>query len=79
MVSRGGPLSATIDSHGFMHTNPPPEIDESELKAVRRFLTSVRDEERPGRHPRTPPTKGQVPLRNGIARARSRAGVSRDG
>jgi hypothetical protein len=78
MVSRGGPLSATIDSHESMHTNPPPEIDESELKAVRRFLTSVRDEERQGRPPRTPPTKGHVPLRHGIARARSRSDAAKD-
>ena len=61
-----------------MHTNPLPEIEESDLKAVRRFLTSLRDEERQGRPPRIPPTKGQVPLRHGIARARSRSHAPKD-
>ena len=61
-----------------MHTNSLPEIDESELKAVRRFLTSLRDEERQDRLPRTPASKGHVPLRNGIARARTRVPAPKD-
>jgi hypothetical protein len=55
--------------------NAPPEIDESELKAVRRFLTSLRDEERRARMPRSPESRGNSALRNGIARARSRPRV----
>jgi hypothetical protein len=61
-----------------MHTNSLPEIDESDLKAVRQFLTSLRDEERQERLPRIIPSKGHVPLRNGIARARSRAHTPKD-
>ncbi|HWE38249.1 MAG TPA: hypothetical protein VG406_16885 [Isosphaeraceae bacterium] len=52
--------------------NALPEIDESELKAVRRFLTSLRDEERRARLPQSPESRGNVALRSGIARARSR-------
>jgi hypothetical protein len=55
-----------------MQTTPVPEIDPSDLKAVRQFLTSVRDEERAARSPRGPLAPRDVPLRNGIARARSR-------
>lgn len=61
-----------------MHTHSLPEIEESDLKAVRRFLTSLRDEERQERLPRIPPSKGHVPLRNGIARARSRTKTPKD-
>jgi hypothetical protein len=62
-----------------MHTNSLPEIDESELKAVRRFLTSLRDEERQDRRPRVPSSSGgQVPLRNGITRARTRVHTPKD-
>ena len=63
-----------------MHTNPQqPDIDESELKAARRFLTSVRDEERQARAPRVPlDPKGTVTLRNGIARARMRSAPKTD-
>jgi hypothetical protein len=58
-----------------MHTTPLPEIDESDLKAAREFLTSFRDEERPARMPHIPLTRqGAVPVRNGIARARVRTG-----
>jgi hypothetical protein len=58
-----------------MHTTPVPEIDESELKAVREFLTSFRDEERAARMPRAPlGLQGTVPVRNGITRARARGG-----
>jgi hypothetical protein len=57
-----------------MQTHPQPEIDASDLKAVRQFLTSLRDEEREARAPRIPPDpKGTVTLRNGIARARLRS------
>ena len=62
-----------------MHTNSLPEIDESELKAVRRFLTSLRDEERRDRPGRVPSSsKGHVPLRNGISRARTRLHAPND-
>jgi len=59
-----------------MQTPTLPEIDESDLKAVREFLTSLRDEERSARMPRTSPLgpPGAVPVRNGIARARMRQG-----
>ena len=59
-----------------MQTTTLPEIDESDLKAVREFLTSLRDEERAGRasHPPLGP-RGAVPVRNGIARARRRPGT----
>jgi hypothetical protein len=58
-----------------MQTTRLPEIDESDLKAVREFLTSVRDEDRVARMPRIPlGSRGAVPVRNGIARARTRTG-----
>ena len=60
-----------------MHTKPLPEIDSSELKTVRQFLTSLRDEERQTKAPRPsgdPP--GPVTLRNGITRARTRPRIS---
>jgi hypothetical protein len=60
-----------------MQTTTLPEIDESDLKAVREFLTSLRDEERAARMSRTPTPAGlhgTVPVRNGIARARTRLG-----
>jgi len=60
-----------------MQTTTHPEIDESDLKAVREFLTSFRDEERASA--RTPHSVlgpgGAVPVRNGIARARMRPGT----
>jgi hypothetical protein len=63
-----------------MQTTTLPEIDESDLKAVREFLTSLRDEEGATRTPRSPlgpHGRGRghghaVPVRNGIARARMR-------
>jgi hypothetical protein len=65
-----------------MQTTSLPEIDESDLKAVREFLTSHRDEDRATRTPRSlfgPQGQGQgqgaVPVRNGIARARMRTGA----
>ena len=65
-----------------MQTTTLPVIDESDLKAVREFLTSLRDEERSTRTPHSPrsphgPRQGQaaVPVRNGIARARMRPGT----
>jgi hypothetical protein len=67
-----------------MQTTTLPEIDESDLKAVREFLTSLRDEEGTARTPRPPlgphgRGRGQghvaVPVRNGIARARMRPGT----
>jgi hypothetical protein len=57
-----------------MYPTPLPEIDESDLKAAREFLTSSRDEERSARLPHIPLNRqGAVPVRNGIARARARA------
>lgn len=57
-----------------MHTNSMPEIEESELKAARQFLMSLRDEERRTRTSRIPlDTNGGVTLRNGITRARQRS------
>jgi hypothetical protein len=57
-----------------MHPYPVPEIDESELKAARQFLTSARDEERRARTLRIPlDPKAGVAVRNGIARARVRS------
>jgi hypothetical protein len=53
-----------------MHTTPQPEVPNSELKAVKAFLTSARDAERANR---PAPKDGGVPLRHGIARARQRA------
>ena len=66
-----------------MQTTSLPEIDESDLRAAREFLTSLRDEDRVARTPssvlgqhRRRPSQGQVavPVRNGIARARTRSG-----
>lgn len=56
-----------------MHTKPLPEIANSDLRAVREFLTSLRDEQRSSRLPRVEPARGIVPLRHGIARARTRS------
>jgi hypothetical protein len=57
-----------------MQTNPLPEIDESDLKAVRDFLTSFRDEERQARVARRPLVmRGNTVVRNGITRARTRS------
>ncbi len=59
-----------------MQLTPYPEIDEAALKAVRQFLTSVRDEEHKARAPRiVQDAKGMVTLRLGIARARQRSGA----
>lgn len=55
-----------------MQTKPLPEIANADLKAVREFLTSLRDEQRSERLPRLNPVKALVPLRHGIARARTR-------
>ena len=62
-----------------MHTTPLPEIEEAELKAVREFLVSFRDEQRPAKAPRiVPDVKGGVTLRNGISRARHRSARIQD-
>ena len=59
-----------------MQTTTLPEIDESDLKAVREFLTSFRDEERAvvQRARASLSLPGAIPVRNGIARARTRGG-----
>jgi hypothetical protein len=57
-----------------MQTKPLPEIEPSDLKAVREFLTSFREEERKERTARVPQSNnGAVALRNGISRARNRS------
>lgn len=57
-----------------MQTKPLPEIEETDLKAVRQFLTSFRDEERQARVARLPlDARGKTVLRNGITRARTRS------
>lgn len=57
-----------------MQINSMPEIEESELKAARQFLLSLRDEERRTRTSRIPlDGSGGVTLRNGITRARQRS------
>jgi len=50
-----------------------PEIDPSELKAARMFLTSVREEERRARMPHARFERQGPVVRNGIARARMRS------
>jgi hypothetical protein len=50
-----------------------PEIDATDLKAARRFLTSFRDEERRARMPHAAETPHGPVLRNGITRARTRS------
>lgn len=61
-----------------MSIHPPTEIDDSELKAVRQFLTSFREEERSARAPRVVGKKAATALRQGIARARTRAAEPKD-
>jgi hypothetical protein len=57
-----------------MQTNPVPEIEQSDLKAARDFLTSLRDEERPSHPaPARHEARGAVTVRNGITRARMRS------
>ncbi len=54
-----------------------PEIEASELKAVRDFLTSFRDEIAPERRPRPfarPGDRKAPAVSNGITRARFRSG-----
>ena len=75
----GKPWPYRVIADPPMHTTPVPEIDPSELKAVRQFLTSVRDEQRDERRPGGPHLPRVVPLRNGIARVRSRAEARTDG
>jgi hypothetical protein len=59
-----------------MQTKPIPEIEESDLKAARDFLTSFRKEERQERLAQRPlDPQGPVTVRNGIARARHRSAV----
>jgi hypothetical protein len=52
---------------------PAFEIEPSELRAVRNFLTSYRDEERLARRPSVSAGVTRPALRNGIARARLRS------
>jgi hypothetical protein len=59
-----------------MQTNSVPEIEQSDLKAARDFLTSLGDEERHVRPAHTPSNntaRGAVTVRNGITRARTRS------
>lgn len=50
-----------------------PEIDRSDLEAVRRFLTAHRDEDRRARPPGLPGDPKGTTLRHGITRARLRS------
>jgi hypothetical protein len=61
-----------------MQTKPLPEIADSDLKAVRHFLTSLHDEPREARELRPDPIKGAVPLRIGITRVRTRSAARRE-
>ena len=60
-----------------MQTKPVPEIAVSDLKAVRDFLTSFRDEERASKSPRNLASPGGAPVKNGIARARLRSSAAK--
>lgn len=54
-----------------------PEIDRSELEAVRRFLTAQRDDDRRARPIDLPGGPQGPSLRHGIARARNRNRAAR--
>ncbi len=57
-----------------MQTKPMPEIEASDLKAARDYLTSIREEQRKDHPTRIPlEATGHVKLRNGISRARMRS------
>lgn len=57
-----------------MQPNSLPEIEDSDLKAARQFLTALRDEERRARALHIPlDSKQGVTVRNGITRARHRS------
>lgn len=57
-----------------MQTKPMPEIEASDLKAARDFLTSFREEQQKEQATRIPlELTSAVKLRNGIARARQRS------
>jgi hypothetical protein len=62
-----------------MQTKPFPEFAETDLKAVRQFLTSLRDEQRTTRTPANFRLDSPIPVRNGITRARSRASTTAKG
>ncbi len=77
IVSRGAHSRPFGFAPAPMQTKTLPEIESSELKSVRQFLTSLPDEERQTKAPRPAgESKGSIPLRNGITRARSRPRVS---
>jgi hypothetical protein len=61
-----------------MQTTPSPEIADSDLKAVRQFLTADRPESAEAATPHTRLAKGAVPLRNGITRARFRSAARKE-
>ena len=72
MVSRGDPIPQSPTSDPMQ--TKLPEINASELKAVRDFLTGTTDEvriprtTRPAQH-----VRAAVPVHNGIIRARTRS------
>ena len=61
-----------------MQTKQMPTIAESDLKAAKAFLTSDRDQSAAGRPAPSIANQTGVPLRMGIARARSRSAVKRE-
>ena len=82
MVSLGVFSSPSVaeSSDVPMQTTALPEIEESDLKAAREFLTSIRDDARTGRNPKAVlDLPGTVPVRNGIARARMRSAAKSQG
>ena len=77
MVSRGEFIPAGPFDSDPMQTNLP-EINASELQAVRDFLVGITDEVRIPIKPARPSQRARaaVPVHNGIVRARLRSGKS---
>jgi hypothetical protein len=77
MVSRGDFIPAVPFDSDPMQTKLP-EINASELKAVRDFLTGITDEVRIPIKPARPSqhVRAAVPVHNGIVRARLRSAKS---
>src|SRR5258708_7175748 len=72
MVSRGDPIPPSPTSDPMQ--TKLPEINASELKAVRDFLTGTTDEVRIPRTTRpSQQVRAAVPVHNGIIRARTRS------
>ena len=76
MVSRGDLIFPQSHPISDPMQTKLPEINASELKAVRDFLTGTTDEVRfpdPKAARRTPHVRAAVPVSNGISRARTRS------